>query len=153
MSEKKRSRLRRMSTKKSGSFQMAVTMGVIFCFFVLFLISGELFDLLVSQTGAIAMTFVVLILQTFRFLKQLSVVRYLKNKRSLPVSIFAMGTVVYAFAVASMEPVEDWWYYLGGLACLAAACAMSIDLIMRYNEVSTRPLPSFYSRKGGNDRA
>ena len=64
-----------------------------------------------------------------------------------------MGSVVYAFMVAYLQPVEDWWYYLGSLICLVAASAMSIDLILRYNETSTRPLPSFYSRKGGDDRA
>ena len=47
----------------------------------------------------------------------------------------------------------DWWYYLGALAALGAAALMCIDLILRFNETSTRPLPSFYSRKGGNDNA
>ena len=120
---------------------------------MIFAISGELYDLLVSQTGAIAMTFIILILEAFRFLKQINVARYLRNKRSMLICFLALGAIIYAFAVASAQPVQDWWYYLGGLICLFAASAMSVDLILRYNETATRPLPSFYTREGGNDRA
>ncbi len=153
MSEKKRSRLRNAARRRSGIFQGILMSAMIVIFFIAFMFSGDVYDMLVSQTGAIAMTFLVLVLEVFRFFKQLSVARYLRNKRSVLISMLGLASVVYAFAVASMEPVEDWWYYLGGLICLSAACAMSIDLILRYNETSTRPLPSFYSRKGGNDRA
>ncbi len=153
MSEKKRSRIRRRIRKDSGVFRIILYSILPFMFIIIFAVSGELFDLLVSQTGAIAMTFLILILEFVRFLKQINVARYLRNKRSLLICFLGLGAVVYAFFVASMQPVEDWWYYLGGLICLFAACAMSIDLILRYNETSTRPLPSFYTRKGGNDNA
>ncbi|MBQ5444807.1 MAG: hypothetical protein IIU29_06450, partial [Erysipelotrichaceae bacterium] len=95
----------------------------------------------------------ILLLQTIRFFKQLGSALYLKNKRSVLVCMLSLGSIVYAFLVASLRPVQDWWYYLGALICLVAASAMSIDLILRYNETATRPLPSFYERKGGNDRA
>ena len=153
MSEKKRSRIRRRIRKDSSVFRIILYSILLFMFIIMFAVSGELFDLLVSQTGAIAMTFLILILEFVRFLKQINVARYLRNKRSLLICFLGLGAVVYAFFVASMQPVEDWWYYLGGLICLFAACAMSIDLILRYNETSTRPLPSFYTRKGGNDNA
>ena len=153
MSEKKRSRIRKRLNREGSIFRTILYAFVIMIFFMTFLVTGEMYDLMVSQTGAIGMTFIILILEAVRFLKQINVARYLRNKRSLLICFIGLGAVVYAFAVASMEPVEDWWYYLGGLICLAAACAMSIDLILRYNETSTRPLPSFYTRKGGNDNA
>ena len=78
---------------------------------------------------------------------------YLKNKRSLLVALISLLGVGYSFFVAASEPVQDWWYYLGALICLLAASIMCADLIVRYNEASTRPLPSFYERKGGNDGA
>ncbi|MBR4470950.1 MAG: hypothetical protein IKS54_06545 [Erysipelotrichaceae bacterium] len=153
MSEKKRSRIRRRFRRDSGVLRTILYAILIVFFVLIFALSGELYDLLVSQTGAIAMTFIILILEVFRFLKQINVARYLKNKRSMLVCLFGLGAIIYAFAVASAEPVQDWWYYLGGLICLFAAVMMSVDLILRYNETATRPLPSFYTREGGNDRA
>ena len=153
MSEKKRDRIRRWGVRSSDFLQKVLSgigLSIVFLFFLFF---GELYDLLVSQTGAIALTFVMLILETIVFFKQINAARYLKNKRSVLVALLGFGSVFYAFMVASLQPVEDWWYYLGAIICLCAASAMSIDLILRYNETSTRPLPSFYSRKGGNDRA
>lgn len=156
MSEKKRSRLRNKANSFFGKFNMVASIvlsiiGIIFL--AIFAFSGLMYDELVSQTGAIGMTFIILFLQAFRFVKTLSVTRYLKNKRSLLFALIALGSVIYSFLVAAGEPVQDWWYYLGGLICLFAASLMAIDLITRYNEASTRPLPSFYTRKGGNDSA
>ncbi|MBQ9158194.1 MAG: hypothetical protein IJ136_02535 [Erysipelotrichaceae bacterium] len=153
MSEKKRNRLRKRVMNASFDFS-AVMMGLCFVLaFIVFMFAGSFYDIAVSQMGALALTFIILILQSIRFVRQINVARYLRNKRSILVCILGMGSVVYAFMVAYLQPVEDWWYYLGSLICLVAASAMSIDLILRYNETSTRPLPSFYSRKGGDDRA
>ncbi len=153
MSEKKRNRLRKRTSffsRFNGVFLL--TMAIIFVV-MSFMLAGALYDELVSQTGAIAITFIVLILQTIRFIKTLIVMRHVSKKISLLLPVLAMGAVVYAFSVASAEPVQDWWYYLGALIALGAASLMCIDLIGRYNETSTRPLPSFYNRKGGNDSA
>ena len=156
MSERKRSRLRNKANSlfgKIGTVASAVLAFFGIGFLIIFALSGAMYDELVSQTGAIAMTFIILFLQAFRFVKTLSVTRYLKNKRSFLFALIALGSVIYSFLVAAGEPVQDWWYYLGGLICLSAASLMAIDLITRYNEASTRPLPSFYTRKGGNDSA
>ena len=153
MSQKKRDRMRKRLFQTPGWIASIVLGSVIVSFIFVFIFIGELYDYMVSQNGAIALTFIVLIFETIRFFRQIGVARYLRNKRSILVALFGWGSVIYAFMVASMKPVEDWWYYLGALICLAAASAMSIDLILRYNETSTRPLPSFYSRTGGNDHA
>ncbi|MBO4919728.1 MAG: APC family permease [Erysipelotrichaceae bacterium] len=156
MSERKRERLRKRSKSILGKINTGATMvltimGIGFLF--IFAFSGLMYDILVTQTAAIGMTFFILFLQFFRFLKTLSVSRHLKNKWSFLFALIAFGAVVYSFLVAAAEPVQDWWYYLGGLICLFAASLMAIDLITRFNESSTRPLPSFYTRKGGNDSA
>lgn len=99
------------------------------------------------------MTTVVAFLEITNFIRTFSVVVYLRNKRSILFALLTLLAVGYAFVVAFLQPVQDWWYYLGALAALAAASLMCIDLILRFNETSTRALPSFYSRKGGNDDA
>ena len=153
MSEKKRARIRN-KTRVFAGFSSVFLVGLaIFVMVFAFMMTGALYDELVSQTGAIAITFIVLILQTIRFFKTMIVMRHVSNKRSLLPPLLAIGAVAYAFAVASAEPVQDWWYYLGALIALLAASLMALDLIARYNETSTRPLPSFYNRKGGNDSA
>lgn len=154
MSQKKRNRLRKRP--KSNIFITGVKTFMAFSlisFSILFALSGVAYDLLVSQAGAIALTFLVLILEIVSFVRTLMVTVYLKNKRSLLVALISLLGVGYSFFVAASEPVQDWWYYLGALICLLAASIMCADLIIRYNEASTRPLPSFYERKGGNDGA
>ncbi|MBQ6333533.1 MAG: hypothetical protein IJI46_00455 [Erysipelotrichaceae bacterium] len=153
MSEKKRSRIRRSFRRDTGVFRTIFTGIILSIFLVSFFIMGEVYDLLVSQTGAMVITFIVMVLEAILFIKQLAAAMYLRNKRSVFICLLGLGSVIYAFAVAAAQPVQDWWYYLGALICLFAASSMSIDLIMRYNETSTRPLPSFYTRKGGDDRA
>ena len=114
---------------------------------------GILFDLLVSQEGAIGMTALILLLEIILFIKSLFVSFHLKNKSSIIVAILSLGAIGYSWMIAASQPVQDWWYYLGGLICLVVSSMMCYDLIKRFNEASTRPLPSFYSRKGGNDNA
>lgn len=154
MSEKARTRARNRK-KLLGSFGSILMMVIVASigFTFTFGLIGGLYDVLVSQTGAIAMTFIIAILQVFVFFKTLNVTRHLTHKRSLLFTLLAMASIVYSFLVAVSEPVQDWWYYMGGLANLAAGSLMCVDLLIRYNEASTRSLPSFYARKGGNDRA
>jgi len=121
--------------------------------FLLFVIMGAMYDELVTQRGAIAMTSIVLFLEIFSFLRTFPVAVYLKKKRSLLFAFLGLLAIGYSFWVAAEEPVQDWWYYLGALATLAASSIMCADMIARYNETATRPLPSFYERKGGNDDA
>ena len=155
MSEKTRERLRKRFNLKMDSGVLKVvliTIGII-GLSILLVAMGVMYDMLVSQTGAIAMTSIVAILAAINFIRTSSVVIFLKNKRSLIFSILTMLAILYAFMVAHQQPVQDWWYYLGALFALGAASLMCVDLIARFNETSTRPLPSFYSRKGGNDDA
>ena len=151
MSDKARARIR---NRKVGNISMImfVVLGTIIGIMLMSMIMmGELFDLLVSQDGAMAMTFLVLVLELFSFVKTLNITRHLRKKRSFFIAIITFGAIIYSFTIACAAPVQDWWYYLGSLICLFAASIMAMDLIGRFNETSTRPLPSFYTRKGGND--
>ena len=151
MSEKKRAKFRKKGTS-SGSGILRVIGGILGFLFI-FALFGGLYDELVTEEGALAMTFIILIPEIILFLKTVNTARYLRNKSAIFTALLTLGAVVYSFTIAAAQPVQDWWYYLGSLISLAAASVMCTDLIRRYNETSTRPLPSFYSRKGGNDHA
>ena len=65
----------------------------------------------------------------------------------------AFAAELIAFVILALHPVDDWKYYAGSIICLAAVAVTCFGLIGKYNILSTRPIPSFFDRKGGNDRA
>ena len=111
------------------------------------------FSIFSSGSGTSILVFVILLLQVFLTLREFALIRHLKDKSSAVTSLIALFAIACNYLISMYQPVEDWWYYLGTMVCLIAAAVMSIDLIDRYNELSTRPLPSFYERKGGDDNA
>ena len=155
MSDRSRERLRKrkkLFSNFSLSSSIGIIMFVVFGFFGFGFI-GILFDIGVSQEGAIGMTAVILLLEIILFIKSILVSIHLKNKSSILTAILSMGAIGYSWFVALSQPVQDWWYYLGALICLIVSSIVCFDLIGRFNDASTRPLPSFYTRKGGNDNA
>ena len=154
MSEKKR---RKLGRKRKNTSYDDKSQSIIVVYFLLIIgiiaTFSFMYDIYVSQTGAFGFMFLIFILQIFPFVKTINISRYLKNKSSFLIALFAMAAVTYSFGVTVQEPVQDWIYYAGGLVNLAAASIIALDLISRYNEKATRPLPSFFSRKGGNDSA
>ena len=153
MSEKARSRTRMLSSIPLFRTIAGALTTIVISFAVLFGLAGLVSDELMTYEGAQALTFLILIAETVLFVRSVLIARHLRRKRSILVMILALAAVVYSFVVAWQEPVYDWWYYAGSLVCLAAASIMCLDLIVRYNETATRPLPSFYAREGGNDHA
>ena len=51
------------------------------------------------------------------------------------------------------NPVSDLWFYGGSILSAVGVCLTFMGIIGKYNILATRPLPTFYDRKGGNDRA
>ena len=58
---------------------------------------------------------------------------------------------IIAFLIALTAPVHDWVYYAGSIAALAAATVASLSMIRQYNLLTTRPIPEFHNREGGNN--
>ena len=157
MSEKQRERLRRKK-KLLSNIGLGLGSGIGMFIFMVFCVFGfgflgVLFDIAVSQEGAIGMTAIILLLQIILFIKSIFISFHLKNKFSIITAIMSMVAVGYSWFVASSQPVQDWWYYLGALICLIVSTFVCFDMMNRFNTASTRPIPSFYSRKGGNDNA
>lgn len=61
--------------------------------------------------------------------------------------------VAAASAILAWNPPNDLWYYGGAILAAAGVCLTFLGIISKYNVLATRPLPTFYDRKGGNDRA
>ena len=151
MSEKKREQLRRQGRILRSDLPWTLLFAMLFTGG--FGVASGMYDLLVSPSTSVYIIAFFLIWEGILFLRTLDICRHLKKKISLFICFAALAAVGFSFGVVVMEPVYDWWYYLAGLLSLAAASWMCVDLIQRYYEVSTRPLPSFYSREGGNDNA
>ena len=65
-------------------------------------------------------------------------------------SVFA---VIAAASILAWNPVSDLWYYGGSILAAIGVCLTFLGIIRKYNVLATRPLPTFYDRQGGNDRA
>lgn len=65
-------------------------------------------------------------------------------------SVIAVGA---SAAILVWNPVSDLWFYGGSILAAAGVCLSFLGIISKYNILATRPLPTFYDRKGGNDRA
>ena len=87
------------------------------------------------------------------FLQVTALMPRLKDRSPLIEALTALAAIAAAFVIATIDPVSDWIYYAGCIACLAGVCVTCIGLIRRYNIMATRAVPSLFSRKGGNDSA
>ena len=59
-----------------------------------------------------------------------------------------LGSLLAA-AVLFANPVEDAWYYAAGIADLLLAAWAALELIRQYNLLSSREIPVFTRRRGG----
>ena len=99
---------------------------------------------------AIASTLV--LIGTLYFTYELAETETAKKRRFLHTA----GSVLAVIAAAGIlvwDPVSDLWFYGGSIAAAAGVCLTFTGIIKKYNVLATRPLPTFYDRKGGNDRA
>ena len=153
MSEQARKRTNRLSRSKILRTLSGALMSVVVVFALFFGLLAVVWDGIMTYEAARNLTFVIMIAEAVLCVRTILIALNLKNKRSVIPVLLALAAVVYSFVIAYREPVMDWWYYLGSLLCLGAATVMCADLISRYNEKATRPLPSFYTREGGQDHA
>ena len=67
--------------------------------------------------------------------------------------IGAVVGLIIIVAVLVINPVDDYWYYGAAIAAIVGVFLTISGIIRRFNILSTRPLPKFLDRKGGNDSA
>ncbi|MBR2672070.1 MAG: hypothetical protein IKE27_07700 [Oscillospiraceae bacterium] len=160
MSQKKAERIR--ENKKSGlsSAIKSCLASSVFMIMFMSLVSGLLipligiaYDLMTSQYVTKVVTAFFTILNVVVFFKSYAAISYIKKKSSLVTILLSLIASLMCTVVAITAPVADIWYYSGGIFCLFASVVIAVDLISRYNELSTRAVPSFITRTGGKDNA
>ncbi len=67
-------------------------------------------------------------------------------------AILSILSVIGAIAVFIINPVSDLYYYGACVCLLVIEFFLLLELVGKYNILSTRPLPQF-NHKGGDDRA
>jgi len=84
--------------------------------------------------------------------KSVSFMKKTELKNKVPANLFCLAAIIMAFVIVLLRPIHDWCYYLGTILSMGAVLVTLIDLIRKYNVLSTRKLPQF-DYKGGDDNA
>ncbi len=124
-------------------------------FFVLILIllpggSGMRFA---SGAGPTALAFIMLIVTLILFVLIRMTSKDLPGVKTTLPALSSLLAVIVACIICAAHPVSDWVYYAGVILALAGILITLVGIINRYNLLASRPLPSFFNRKGGDDRA
>ena len=69
-------------------------------------------------------------------------------KELFPVLAKPVVAILFAFVIMIWNPVSDLYYYGGAIVSMAAVIWTLLDIIERYNVLTTRKLPQFNSRGG-----
>ncbi len=75
---------------------------------------------------------------------------HFREKR--PVLIKPFGGIVLAAVILIIDPVSDWFYYIGAFACMGTVLWAIMDIIKQHNMLATRKLPQF-NKRGGDEIA
>lgn len=73
-------------------------------------------------------------------------------KEKLPTLIKPLGGILIAIIVLIVNPVSDWFYYLGAFACMGTVLWAIMDIIKQHNLLTMRKLPQL-NRRGGDENA
>lgn len=84
----------------------------------------------------------------FPLVRGLSMYSKLPKGYRKPGFMWGFVAVMIAAMVALINPVADWFYYVGAVAALAAVLCTMLSIITAYNILSTRPLPQLNKRGG-----
>lgn len=73
-------------------------------------------------------------------------------KELLPVLVKPVAAILLAIVIAIWDPVSDLYYYGGAVISMGAVIWTLLDIIGRYNLLTTRKLPQL-NRRGGDENA
>ena len=74
------------------------------------------------------------------------------KKEMFPVLVKPMAAILLAIVIIIWNPVSDLYYYGGAIVSMGAVIWTLMDIIRRYNVLTTRKLPQF-NRRGGDENA
>ncbi len=73
-------------------------------------------------------------------------------KEMMPVLVKPAASILLAIVISIWNPVSDLYYYSGAVISMGAVIWTLMDIIERYNVLTTRKLPQF-NRRGGDENA
>ena len=71
-------------------------------------------------------------------------------KEKWPVLRKPAGGILLAVVILVLNPVSDWFYYIGAFACMGMVLWAILDIIKQHNMLTTRKLPQL-NRRGGDE--
>lgn len=142
--EKAKKNIRKKGVKKKGKLSTTVftCVGIALLFIMFTMDSAKERSILVC----LAVCIVGIVLHVTS-LKNMST---LKEQKMKLLALLPVAAEIIAFLVAFMAPVQDWIYYAGSIIALISVCLVSLNMINQYNLLTTRPIPEFHKREGGN---
>ncbi len=142
--EKAKQGIRKHGLKKDNTITKIVTVLVVFAviFVVLSGSSARTAALLICLASCI--TGIVLMITSLKHFPRLK-----ENSMKL-ISMLPLAAEIIAFLIVASAPVFDWVYYAGSILALAVSAVVSIHMIKQYNLLTTRSIPEFHNREGGN---
>ena len=151
-------RTKKASKEMSGAAQKVLNAAIIV--FVFLIASGGGLSIIVSlfessdqNSWMIVLSFAGVIMSLIAMISGIRSVAKIQDKSMILGALLPFITVVIAFGIAVGTPVDDWWYYLGALLSIVGALVPCIQLIKCYNEIASRPLPTYFAREGGLNNA
>ncbi len=138
--------IRKHGIKKDNSINKILTVLVVFVvlFFLLARASAS------ARTWSLIMCFIALVVGIILFVKVLKYLPKLKEQSMKLMVVLPLVAEAIAFIIVLNAPKYDWVYYTGSVIALAVSAVVSINMIKQYNLLTTRPLPEFHNREGGN---
>lgn len=95
---------------------------------------------------------ITIVITLIAFIKSILYIGKTEIKNKIPANLYCLLATVIASSIVLIKPIHDWCYYLGTILAMVAVVLTLIDLIRKYNVLSTRRLPQF-DYKGGDDNA
>lgn len=85
-------------------------------------------------------------------IKSVAFMKGTELKNQMPANLYCLVATVVALVIVLLKPIHDYVYYMGTIVAMVAVLLTLVDLIQKYNVLSTRKLPQF-DYKGGDDNA
>ncbi len=142
--EEARRRISRKGVKKDNKIGRIVMMIVI---------AAVLFGVISGTASGPRSTMVCLASSAVGILLLITSLKYypgLKENSMKFISILPLFAEFFSFLIALTAPVYDWVYYAGSIVSLAVSAVVSLSMIKQYNLLTTRSIPAFHNREGGN---
>ncbi|MCR4908760.1 MAG: hypothetical protein K5985_08000 [Lachnospiraceae bacterium] len=122
--------------------------GMISFFVGLFICLG-----LALMDGAILAAPILFVLALGLFLQSLKPVFEIKEKNMFAGLLLSLAAELVAVGMTFANPIQDWYYYIACVVVLGGITVTCLILLMEYNLLTTRSLPDFHGREGGNKDA